>query len=149
MAASKAKTVDAYLKELPADRRAEIAAVLELVRKHLPRGYEETVAYGMIGWQVPLAAYPDTHNKLPLGFVGLAAQKNYNSLYLVGCCMEPAQEKRLKDAYRKAGRKLDMGKSCLRFRRADELPADVIGELIAEVSPDDMIAIYEKARLKA
>ena len=144
MARAKAKTVEAYLKELPADRRAEISAVRKLVVKHLPKGYEEAMSYGMISWQIPLAKYPDTYNKQPLGYVALAAQKNYNALYLMGCYVDSKQEKRLKEAYREAGRKIDMGKSCLRFQRAGELPAEVLGQLIAEMKPADMIAVHEK-----
>ena len=144
MSGSKATTVEAYLKELPEDRRAEIAAVRKLVLKHLPKGYEEGMSYGMISWHIPLAKYPGTYNKQPLGYLALAAQKNYNALYLMGCHVDSSQEKRLKEAYREAGRELDIGKSCLRFQRADELPSEILGELIAEVKPADMIAVHEK-----
>ena len=145
MAGSKATTVEAYLKELAEERRVEIAAVRKLVLRHLPEGYEEGMSYGMISWHVPLAKYPDTYNKQPLGYLGLAAQKNYNALYLMGCHVDSSQEKRLKDAYRKAGRKIDMGKVCLRFQRAGELPVEVLGKLIAEMKPADMIAVHEKS----
>jgi Domain of unknown function (DU1801) len=146
---SKAKTVQAYLEELPPQRREEIAAVRSLVAKHLPKGYEEAMDYGMITWSVPLATYPDTYNKRPLCYLALAAQKGYNALYLMGCHAGSSREQRLKEAYRKAGRKLDMGKSCLRFQEAAELPAKVIGGLIAELDPARFIAMHEKARAKA
>jgi hypothetical protein len=148
MVMSKAKTVQAYLEELPPQRRREIAAVRSLVVKHLPKGYEEAMDYGMITWNVPLATYPDTYNKRPLCYLALAAQKGYNALYLMGCHAGSSREKRLKEAYLKAGRKLDMGKSCLRFQEAAELPAQVIGSLIAELDPTRFIAMHEDARAK-
>ena len=149
MVASKAKTVEAYLEELAPQRREEIALVRSLVRKHLPKGYEEGMNYGMISWHVPLATFPDTYNKRPLCYVSLAAQKGHNSLYLMGCYADSSQEKKLKEAYRKAGRRLDMGKSCLRFQKAAELPAEVLGSLIAEIEPARLIAMHESVRAKA
>ena len=148
MAGSKAKTVAAYLEELPADRRAQIAAVRKMVLKNLPKGYKESMCWGMICYSIPLSRYPDTYNKQPLAYVALAAQKNYNALYLTGCYSDPAQEKRLRDAFRSAGRKIDMGKSCLRFGSPEELPMEVLGELIAGNRPEDMIKLYEKSRSK-
>jgi hypothetical protein len=141
---SKAKTVQAYLEELPPQRRGEIATVRALVAKHLPKGYEEAMDYGMITWSVPLATYSDPYNKRPLCYLALAAQKGYNALYLMGCHAGPPLET-LKEAYRKAGRKLDMGKSCLRFQEAAELPAEVIGGLIAELDPARFIAMRRRA----
>jgi hypothetical protein len=148
MAQSKATTVDEYLNELPAERRAEVEAVRAVVKKNLPKGYREIVANGMITYCVPLETYSDTYNKQPLGYAALAAQKNYNALYLMSAYADSAQEKALRDGFDKAGKKLDMGKSCIRFKRADDLPLDVIGNVIASTSPDQFIAIYEKARSK-
>jgi hypothetical protein len=148
MAQSNAKTVDEYLQELPAERRAEVEAVRAVVKKNLPKGYRETVANGMITYCVPLETYPNTYNKQPLGYAALAAQKNYNALYLMTAYADSAQEKVLRDGFDKAGKKLDMGKSCIRFRRADDLPLEVIGNVVASTSPDQFIAIYEKARSK-
>lgn len=146
MAASKAATVAQYLAELPADRRKEIEAVRDLVNAALPADYREVISYGMIGWVIPFEDYPDTYNKQPLAYAALAAQKNYNSLYLNCVYGSPERTERLKAAFAKAGKKLDMGKSCIRFRRADELPLDVISEEIASTSPQEFIRIYEQAR---
>ena len=145
MVQSKAKTVKEYLDELPADRRKEIPKVRSVVRKNLPKGYRERMGGGLISYEVPLEAYPDTYNKKPLCYAGLAAQKNFNTLYLMGAYSDPKQRKRLEDAFKKSRKKMDMGKSCLHFRTADDLPLDAIGELIASTPPERMIAQYEAA----
>jgi len=146
MVQSAAKTVGAYLKELPAERRAEMNKVLAVLRKSMPKGYKETMGYGMMGWIVPLSRYPETYNGQPLPYVGLAAQKNACSLYLMGCYMDARSTKTLAAAFRKEGKKLDMGKSCLRFKRADDLPLDAIGKLVASCPVEDFIALYEQSR---
>ena len=148
MVKSKAQTVKEYLDELPADRREEIAKVRSVVRKSLPKGYRESMGWGVICYEIPLERYPDTYNKKPLGYAGLAAQKNFNTLYLMGAYGDPKQRKRLEDAFRKTGKKMDMGKSCLHFRSADDLPLHVIGEIIAGMPPEKMIEMYEAARPK-
>lgn len=148
MAASAAKTVEAYLDELPPERRAVIATVRDLVNAHMPEGYRESIAFGMIGWGVPLSRYPNTYNKQPLAYVSLAAQKNKYSLYLMGVYADSEQERALRAAASAQGKKLDMGKSCLRFAKPDDLPLDTIGELIAAMSVDDYIALYEASRAK-
>jgi len=140
MVSSHAQTVDQYLAQLPADRRAVVAAVRDVVNRHLPPGYVEAMVHGMIGWGVPLSRYPDTYNGQPLGYVGLAAQKNAYSLYLMGCYMCPEQDAALKAAYAKAGKKLDMGKSCLRFKSLDGLLLDDIGRIVASMPVDDLVA---------
>ena len=109
-------------------------------------GYREGIGYGMIGWVIPLADYPDTYNKQPLAYAGLAAQKNYNSLYLNCVYASPERTERLKARFAREGKKLDMGKSCIRFRRADELPLEAIRQEIASTSPRELIRIYEEAR---
>lgn len=146
MASSKATTVEQYLAELPDDRRAEIERVRDAVNAALPPGYSEEIGYGMIGWVIPLTDYPDTYNKQPLAYAALAAQKNYNSLYLNCVYASPERTERLKAAFAKAGKKLDMGKSCIRFKTAGELPLDVIGDEIASTPPQQFIRIYEEAR---
>src|SRR4249920_3382463 len=108
MASSKAKTVEAYLKELPADRRAVIAAVRAVVVKNLPKGYEEAMEWGMPCWQIPLAKYPHTYNDRPLKYVALAAQKSFYALYLMCVDHDPKLLAELHAAYAKAGKKLDM-----------------------------------------
>ena len=146
MVSSRAATVAGYLAELPEDRRAEIERVRDLVNGALPPGYVEGIGYGMIGWVVPLTRYPDTYNGQPLVYAGLAAQKNYNSLYLN--CVYASQNRtdRLKREWASAGKKLDMGKSCIRFKKADDLALDVIRDEIASTTPDEFIQIYEEAR---
>ncbi len=146
MASSKATTVEQYLAALPADRRAEVEKVRDAVNAALPPGYSEGIGYGMIGWVVPLADYPDTYNKQPLAYAGLAAQKNHNTLYLNCVYASRDRTERLKAAFAAAGKKLDMGKSCIRFRLADDLPLDVIGAEIASTPPREFIRIYEEAR---
>ncbi|HUF89706.1 MAG TPA: DUF1801 domain-containing protein [Gemmatimonadota bacterium] len=148
MARSKAKTVKEYLDDQPADRRKEIAKVRSVVRKNLPKGYREGMNFGMISYEVPLERYPDTYNKQPLCYAGLAAHKNYNTLYLMGAYADPELRRRLEDAFDESGLKMDMGKSCLHFRTADDLPLDAIGEVIGALPPDEMIARYEAARKK-
>lgn len=146
MVSSSAATVADYLAELDPARRAEIAAVRDLVNKALPAGYREGMGYGMIGWVIPLEDYPTTYNGQPLGYAGLAAQKNHNSLYLN--CVYASEERaaRLKQAWAAAGKKLDMGKSCIRFRRASDLALDVLRDEIASTPPADFIAIYERVK---
>jgi hypothetical protein len=145
---SKATTVKQYLDELPAERRRDIAKVRSVVRKNLPKGYRETMNWGIISYELPLETYPDTYNEKPLCYAGLAAQKNFNTLYLMGAYGDSKQRKRLEDAFRKSGKKMDMGKSCLHFRSADDLPLETIGEIIASTPPQKMIEMYETARPK-
>src|SRR5918996_1036528 len=130
MARSQAKSVETYLEELPDDKRAALKAVRDLVRKHLPAGYEERMNWGMISYEIPLSRYAG-NDKQPLSYVALAAQKNYNAIYMMRVYGDKVQEQKLRDAFKRAGKKLDMGKSCIRFRAADDLPLDSIGELVA------------------
>jgi uncharacterized protein YdhG (YjbR/CyaY superfamily) len=146
MASSKAATVEEYLQELPEDRRAVVSAVRDVVLRNLPEGYRETMAWGMISYGIPLERYPDTYNKQPLGYAAIAAQKNYYALYLMTPYMDDRQEQQLREAFAAAGKKLDMGKSCVRFRKLDDLPLDEIGRIIAATPPDAFIAQYEAAR---
>ena len=139
-------SVDAYLASLPADRRREIDRVRQVVKQNLPAGYEEGVGFGMICYSVPLSAYRDTYNKQPLMYAALASQKNYLSLYLMPVYPDNALEKRLRDAFAASGKKLDMGKSCIRFKRADDLALDAIGDIVAAVPMQRWIEIAKSAR---
>jgi uncharacterized protein YdhG (YjbR/CyaY superfamily) len=139
-------SVEEYLASLPPDRRAEIERVRRVVKQNLPAGYEEGVGFGMICYSVPLSAYRDTYNKQPLMYAALASQKNYLSLYLMPVYPDNALEKRLRDAFAASGKKLDMGKSCIRFRRADDLPLDTIGDIVAAVPMDRWIEIARSVR---
>lgn len=143
MASSKAATVAAYLAELPPERRAEIERVRDLVNEALPEGYAEVMSHGMIGWIIPLEDYPVTYNGQPLAYAGLAGQKNGNSLYLNCVYASTERTERLRAA---SGKKLDMGKSCIRFERASDLALDVVRDEIAATAPAELIALYERAK---
>lgn len=145
MATSKAATVQEYLQELPEDRRAVVSAVREMVVRNLPAGYTETMLWGMITYSIPLERYPDTYNKQPLSYAALAAQKNYYALYLMSA-YGGEQEQDVRDAFAAAGKKLDMGKSCIRFRKLDDLPLEALGRIIAATPPEAYIARYESVR---
>lgn len=146
MVMSKAATVEDYIAELPADRARVLSEVRKVVLKNLPKGYREMMGWGMISWGVPLEQYPDTYNGQPLCYAALAAQKNHFSLYLMGVYGHPEREQALRDAFAKAGKKLDMGKSCVRFDALDDLPLDAIGRTIAGMPPSELIALHEAAR---
>jgi Domain of unknown function (DU1801) len=146
MASSEAKTVATYLAELPADRRKAIAAARALVRKHLPKGYKEGMGYGMITWAIPLSAYPDTYNKQPLCYVALAAQKHYNTLYLMSPYADPKLYAWLAGEFKKAGKTFDMGKSCLHFKTMDDLVQAAVSKVVAGTTPAQLIKAYEAGR---
>lgn len=146
MATSSAPTVEEYLATLPDERRTVVAAVRDAVLRSLPEGYQETVQSGMISYVVPLERYPATYNKQPLAYVSLAAQKSHYALYLICAYQNPQQAEWLREQFAQAGKKFDMGKSCLRFRTLADLPLDAIGELVASTPPDAFIASYEAAR---
>lgn len=146
MVQSKAATVEDYLAELPPDRRHVVATVRDAVNRALPDGYAEAMSYGMIGWIIPLARYPDTYNGQPLSYVALAAQKNAYSLYLTGVHGDARRERFLAEAYAKAGKKLDMGKSCLRFKSLEGIVLEPVATLIAQIGVDDYIRDYERSR---
>lgn len=141
-------TVDDVLAALPEDRRGEIERVRAVVRENLPAGYVEGTSGGMICYSVPLSVYPDTYNKQALWYVALASQKNYLSLHLMPVYGSPPLEKRLRDAFAAAGKKLDMGKACIRFRRADDLALDAVGDIVASVPMDRWIAMAKAVRRK-
>lgn len=142
MASSGASTVAGYLEELPAERRAVLSAVRRVIRKHMPAGYREGMSHGMITWFIPLSTFPDTYNGEPLLYVGLAAQKNNYAVYLQGVYGDPGLAKWWTAAYQATGKKLDMGKSCVRFRTLEQLPLDVLGECIAKVPVATFLARY-------
>jgi hypothetical protein len=140
--------VAAHLAKLPADRRREMEAVRAVVRRHLPAGYEEAMSGNCLVWQVPLKAYPDTYNGHPLWYVALAAQKNHLSLYLMVAYGNPALARRLRDGFKAAGKKLDMGKSCVRFQAAGDLALDVVGEVVASTPMARYIVLAKSVRRK-
>ncbi|WP_145377172.1 DUF1801 domain-containing protein [Symmachiella dynata] len=145
---STATTVEQYLAELPDDRRKAIEAVRAVILKNLPSGYEEGMQYGMIGYFVPHSLYPAGYHcnpQEPLPFASLASQKNYMSLYLMCTYSDPGQETWFREAWAKTGKKLNMGKSCVRFKKLEDLPLKVIGQAIKRVSVKKFISYYESA----
>lgn len=144
---SRAATVDAYLAELPEHRRAVVAAVLKIIRKHIQPGFEEGMQYGMIGYHVPYALYPPGYHcepKQPLPYACLAAQKNYFSLYLMSLYSGDGEDgKWFQSEWKKTGKKLDMGKSCIRFKSLDDLALDVIAECFRRMTWQRHVELYE------
>lgn len=144
---SKAKTVKEYLAELPPERKAAISAVREVILKNLPKGFEEMMQYGMIGYSVPHSIYPPGYHcdpKQPLPFVGLASQKNHMAVYMMNIYMDKETENWFVKAYKATGKKLDIGKSCIRFKKLDDLALEVIGQAVGRKSVKEYIALYEK-----
>ena len=133
----------AYLAALPDDRRTTISTLRDLVLKHLPPGYIEMIGYGVLTYGVPLSVYPNTYNGQPLLYAGLASQKHYCSFYLTCAYMDERKTAELKAAFAKAGKKLNMGKCCVRFRTIDDLPLPAIGKFIASVPMKAFIRRYE------
>ena len=143
---SNVKTPAQYIASLPADRAKTIATVRALVNKQIPRGYDECLIWGTIGWTIPLSRYPDTYNKQPICYVALASQKNYCSLYLMGAFWSADKLEQLRSAFKAAGKKLDMGKCRVHFESADDLPLEAIGKLISAISSEQWIEMYEQSR---
>lgn len=144
MVMSAQKTVAGYLAELPAERRKVIAALRTRIRKNLKKGYTEEMGHGMITYVVPLKANPDTYNGEPLCYVALAAQKNNYALYLMGCVSDPKRSAFLATAFKKAGKKLDMGKSCLRFKSLDDLELGALDQIFGWWTPAEFVAHHGK-----
>jgi len=145
---SAAATIEEYLAELPDDRRTAIEAVRNVILANLPEGYQEHIQYGMIGYSVPHSLYPAGYHcdpKQPLPFVGLANQKNHMAVYLFGVYCDPAETEWFKSAYVATGKKMDMGASCVRFKKLENLPLELVGEAVARMPVDRMIAAYERA----
>ena len=145
---SKAKTVLEYIKALPDDRRPAIEAVRRVIKKNLGKGFVEAMQYGMIGYVVPHSVYPKGYHcdpKQPVPFAALASQKNYMSVYLNAMYGGVVSEDWVRARFEAAGKKLDMGKCCIRFKKLDDLPLDVIGDAIRAVSVTQYIEQYEEA----
>jgi hypothetical protein len=143
---SKATTVEQYLAELPEDRRAAIQAIRAVIRANLPAGIAEGMQYGMIGYFVPHSVYPPGYHcdpKQPLPFAALASQKNYISIYLSCVYCDSQHAAWFREAWAKTGKKLDMGKSCVRIKSLDDVPLKVIGQAIKRVPVKKFIDLYE------
>jgi uncharacterized protein YdhG (YjbR/CyaY superfamily) len=143
---SKAKTVAEYLSDLPDNRLEAIETVRDVILENLPEGFEEVMNWGMITYQVPLSRYPNTYNKKPLMMAALASQKNHMAVYLTGVYADPASRAKFTAAYKDTGKRMDMGQSCVRFRKLEDLPLELIGQAIAEYSVDDFVALNERVR---
>ena len=143
---STAQTVEDYLAELPPDRQHAMGEVRKAILDSLPDGFEEIMDFGMIGYVIPLETYPETYNGHPLQYAALASQKNYMSLYLM--CIYAHEESRMwfMDELEKRGKKLNIGKACIRFKKLEDLPLDLVAEAIARASVEDYINVYETAR---
>jgi uncharacterized protein YdhG (YjbR/CyaY superfamily) len=140
---SAAKTVQAYLKSLPQERRDALTVVREMILAHLPDGYMEVMNWGMICYEVPLAVCPDTYNGKPLMYAALASQKNHMAVYLTGVYADQTRHDAFVAAYKATGKRMDMGKSCVRFRKLEDLPLDLIGEMIAAYPLDDFLKMIQ------
>ncbi len=145
---SKATTVDAYIAELPADRQEAISKLRKEIKKNLPKGFKEGMGYGMVGYVVPHSIYPNGYHcnpKLPLPFMNIASQKNFIAVYHMGLYANPVLMKWFTAAHAKASpQKLDMGKSCTRYKKPEDIPYQLIGELASKITPAEWIALYEK-----
>jgi uncharacterized protein YdhG (YjbR/CyaY superfamily) len=147
---AKPQTVDDYLSSLPAERREVLQAVRQAILQNLPQGYEEGIQYGMIGYYVPHHIYPAGYHadpRQPVPFAGLASQKNHMAIYLMSVYADPELECWFREAWIHAGKKLDMGKSCVRFKKLDAVPLDVIAETVRRVPVSDFIDQYESSRV--
>ena len=146
---SKSNTVAEYVKELPADRQTAIEQLRTVIKKNLPKGFKEEMNYGMIGYVIPHSLYPAGYHCKPtdpLPFMNVASQKNFIAVYHMGLYADPVLMKWFMTEYPKhSTQKLDMGKSCIRFKKPDQIPFKLIGELTSKMNPAQWIALYEKA----
>lgn len=150
---SKATTVDQYITELPEDRVEPIKHLRKIFKKHLPKGFSECMGYGMIGYVVPHKLYPAGYHcspQLPLPFLSLASQKNAITIYHMGLYGSSKLLAWFEAAHAKASaKKLDMGKSCIRYKKAEDIPYELIAELATKLTPQDWISQYESLYLKS
>ena len=143
---STAATVEEYLGGLSPERREAVSAVREAVLSDLPEGYEEIMDFGMIAYVVPLTQVPKTYNGHPLMYAAISSEKNYISVHLMNVYADPENLRWFVGSYEATGKKLDMGKSCVRFRKLDDLPLHLIGEAVARTPVEEWIALYEASR---
>jgi uncharacterized protein YdhG (YjbR/CyaY superfamily) len=136
---SNASTVDEYLAELPPQRREAIETVREVILGNLPEGYEEVMNWGMITYQVPLEVYPDTYNQKPLMYAALASQKHHMAVYLTAIYMDEQASRAFEASYRATGKRYDVGKSCVRFRKLSDLPLELIAQSIASLPVEEFV----------
>ena len=138
---SKAITVEQYLNELPNERKEAMSIVRQTIVENLPDGYDEVMNWGMITYEVPLETYPNTYNGKPLLYAALASQKKYKSVYLTGCYMSLDVRDKFEKAYKKSGKRFDAGKSCIRFKKVNDLPLELLGKTIASMDVNKFIEL--------
>lgn len=143
-----AASIDEYLVNLPETRREALERVRRVITKNLPKGFEETIEFGMPSWVVPLSRYPKTYNKRPVLLAALASQKNHMAVYLTGIYGDEALRAWFEEAYGATGKKMDVGQSCVRFKTLADLPLEVIGDAIGKLGVDALIEIVERAHPK-
>jgi uncharacterized protein YdhG (YjbR/CyaY superfamily) len=145
-------TVQDYIQSLPEDRQSAITKLCSIVKKNLPKGFEECISYGMIGYSVPHSLYPKGYHcdpKIALPFLSIASQKNFIAIYHMGIYADPTLLNWFTQEYPKHSKgKLDMGKSCIRFKKADQIPFELIAELATKMTPKQWIELYEKSYVK-
>ena len=146
---SKATTPEAYIAEMPAERQEAFKKLRNIIKKNLPKGFEEEMSYGMIGYVVPHSIYPKGYHcntKLPLPFINIASQKNFIAVYHMGIYANPQLKDWFTTEFNKHTKaKLEMGKSCLRFKKPEDIPFEFIGELVSKMTPQQWVEGYEKA----
>lgn len=142
----KKQTVAQYLAALPPERRADVRRLRTAMRRAIPKGYRETVAFNSIAWVVPLSVLPDTYNGQPLCYAALGAHQSHIAIHLMGAYGSPVLRKALEDGYKKAGKKLNMGKACLRARSADDVALDVITSVLGKIPMERYVAIYQSVK---
>lgn len=150
--AKKPATVEAYLKNLPADRREAVSAIRDTINANLDPAFSEGIQYGMIGWSVPHSMFPDGYHcdpSQPLPFASVASQKNHIGIYLFCLYMDEAEQGRFADAWKATGKKLDMGKSCVRVKKLEDVPLDVLGEAIGRITAAGFVRQYQAQRAAA
>ena len=143
---SNATTIQEYLDELSPERREAVSAVREVVLERLPDGFVEAMDFGMIAYVIPLERYPKTYNGHPLLYAAISSEKRYVSVHLMGIYSDGQSESWFVDSYKATGKRLDMGKSCVRFRKLEDLPLELVGEAVSRTSADEYIRLYEESR---
>lgn len=142
-----ANSLEEYLNKVPEDRQSAFRTLYQTISKNLPKGFQEGLSYGMIGWTIPLETYPEGYHctpNTPLPFINLASQKNFIALYHMGIYANPELLNWFVTEFPKySARKLDMGKSCIRFKKVEDIPYDLIAELCQKITPQDWIVLYE------
>ncbi len=144
----KATSAEDYIEQIPKERQPALKKLRAVIKKNLPKGFKEGIGYGMMGYSVPHSLYPPGYHcnpKDPLPFMGIASQKNFIAVYHMGVYADPKLLKWFVTEHAKvSGKKLDMGKSCMRYKKPEDIPYDLIGQLASKITPQEWIAIYEK-----